>query len=598
MSVLFPPNYTKTFEEEKKRLPTPSHRHAAPSAPWPWIDIHDELDQEQLKSELPPVPELCDHTTCGGCWRGYPQSRFPNWTPGQVARSKIADAIVNYDQENPCIIYHVDVNTKGIFTDAAMIVAHDDQRDENWKTLITAKRPENNRVRALFIQNLSGPILQMLGAKYNIEPFFFSSSLNWIPSRYQENPQPKSGDHITITLTFLKTEQGRYSKRGSSTTSVNTIASSEDRLTLTEQMIDTQSPLRLRSSRRTLVLDLLSVHLIRNVEGSTIISYHPSIKNHPTTEANYLHDRIRFAGQSVYWQIIFQKCPDPTFVLLTFVWHALYAWDEALQHLYNHICWLETKVLTTSDMQLTQELHVIRAHHLHYSSLLEDFEKTVKFIQNTHNPAMDSDLISETERRESAKLLKRECENLLSEIDRLEMGRDMQDKRLKNVMNLSAIDTTVQVFSSVNINDSRQMQKMTEAAVKDSADEANRVPHHDLPAGILCRGKYPLTTMRFSLTSLQGIFGMNVDEISPGTKGTLAHYLAVALPLTIVTIWVIVAFQSKHIFPEGTGLVRRFAWPVQLCLTLLRDRLGREKNEIPISTAGVGKSVYDAPSIK
>ena len=43
-------------------------------------------------------------------------------------------------------------------------------------------------------------------------------------------------------------------------------------------------------------------------------------------------------GQSVYWQNIFQKSPDPTFVLLTFIWHTVYAWDEALEDLYNHIC--------------------------------------------------------------------------------------------------------------------------------------------------------------------------------------------------------------------------------------------------------------------
>ncbi len=29
------------FEEEYKRPTAPSHRHAAPSAPWPWIDIED-----------------------------------------------------------------------------------------------------------------------------------------------------------------------------------------------------------------------------------------------------------------------------------------------------------------------------------------------------------------------------------------------------------------------------------------------------------------------------------------------------------------------------------------------------------------------------
>ena len=45
-------------------------------------------------------------------------------------------------------------------------------------------------------------------------------------------------------------------------------------------------------------------------------------------------------GQSVYWQHMFQKSPDPTFVFLTFIWHALYAWDEALENLYEHICYL------------------------------------------------------------------------------------------------------------------------------------------------------------------------------------------------------------------------------------------------------------------
>lgn len=85
-------------------------------------------------------------------------------------------------------------------------------------------------------------------------------------------------------------------------------------------------------------------------------------------------------------------------------------------------------------MILTQELHVIRAHHLHYSSLLEDFQKTVEFIKRTYNPAMDS--VSQNERDYSAKLLVRECDNLLSEIDRLELGCKMQDRRLKNVMNL------------------------------------------------------------------------------------------------------------------------------------------------------------------
>ncbi|KAG5644686.1 hypothetical protein DXG03_007986 [Asterophora parasitica] len=161
---LYRPNFTKDFEA-KKQLPTPSHRHAAPSAPWPWIDIHDELDAEQLHSEKPPVPELCDHTTCEGCWKGYPQSRFPNWTKEQVERSKIADAVADYDKDRPCIIHHVDVNTSGFFTNASHVTANDADVEDTWNIIISEKRPKDNRVRALFLENLSGPVLQMLGAK-------------------------------------------------------------------------------------------------------------------------------------------------------------------------------------------------------------------------------------------------------------------------------------------------------------------------------------------------------------------------------------------------------------------------------------------------
>lgn len=101
----------------------------------------------------------------------------------------------------------------------------------------------------------------------------------------------------------------------------------------------------------------------------------------------------------------------------------------------------ETLVLDTSDMGLTRELHIIRAHHLHYSSLLEDFRKTVEFVQKTRNPALDA--LSEEDRKFSESLMTRECDNLISEIDRLEMGRRMQDKRLKNVMNLVCVCSAI-----------------------------------------------------------------------------------------------------------------------------------------------------------
>ncbi|KAK1225976.1 hypothetical protein PQX77_011044 [Marasmius sp. AFHP31] len=435
--------------------PPPSHRHSGPSAPWPWINIHDEVDVLQLASTLPPIPEACPHDDCDGkCWKGYPASRFPNWTPSQVKRSQI-QKVIDHPFERDCKIYAADVDTTGYFSNVGeprTVHKTEASASEFWHDIVHEKRPDNLRVRALFVDDMTGPVLQILGARYNIEPFFFSSSLSWIPTRFQEEVRPGKGDHITISLTFLRTMDDFLS--GTSTTS-STVTENP---AWSEEIIDTQAPLYLSSNAGCyLVLDLLSVHLIRNVEGNTIISYHHSGPD--ATSAQYLHERIRFAGQSVYWQSIFQKSPDPTFVLLTFIWHAMYAWDEALETLYNHICWLETTVLKTSNMQITRSLHIIRAHHLHYYSLLEDFRKAVLFVRHTPNPAMDSE--SEELRTFSKKLLEKECDTLLSEIGRLEMGRNMQDKRLKNVMNL--------VFSTVNIGDSRRMQDLTEAAVRDSA---------------------------------------------------------------------------------------------------------------------------------
>ena len=69
--------------------------------------------------------------------------------------------------------------------------------------LFNFQREHGIRVRVLFVDNMSGPVLQMLGTRcdcsllshthlinihfnrYEIEPFFYSSSINWLPSRYQ-----------------------------------------------------------------------------------------------------------------------------------------------------------------------------------------------------------------------------------------------------------------------------------------------------------------------------------------------------------------------------------------------------------------------------
>ncbi|KAF8809597.1 hypothetical protein BYT27DRAFT_7187347 [Phlegmacium glaucopus] len=538
----------RKFEEISNRIAPPSHRHAAPSAPWPWIDTQDEVNRVQLESSELPVPSLCDHQTCNDCWKGYPQSLFPNWTPAQVKKSKISIAIKHYRRNDPCIIHHVDVDENGYFRDADRYFTTEATIKEAWTRIVGTRVPDNIRVRAFFVENLSGPILQMLGTKYKIEPFFFSSSLNWIPSRFQEEVRPGLGDHITITLTFLRsvgnTDESVHSNAVIPTSSPPSpiVQSLNHTSHLVHEMIDTHTPLVLASSGRQLVLDLLSVHLLRKAKGSVIISYHPT-KDIPITTAQYLHQRIRFAGQSVYWQSMFQKSPDPTFVLLTFIWHTIYAWDEALEALYNHICIIEGKVVATTDFNLTQELHVIRAHLLHYSSLLEDLRKTVDFVQTTPNPALDS--LTPEELGPSRTLLERECDNILSEVDRLEKERSMQERRLSNVMNL--------VFSSLNILDSKQMQKMTEASMRDNTG-MKQIAY--------------LSMVFLPASFVANIFGMNIQEIVPGTKGSIAHYVVTTIAFTLVTVWVITAFQSRYIFRTGVTFWKRLGWPVFLLLRL------------------------------
>jgi len=220
----------------------------------------------------------------------------------------------------------------------------------------------------------------------------------------------------------------------------------------------------------------------------------------------------------------------------------LYAWDEALETLYKHFCWLESRVIITNDTELTYELHVIRAHLLHYTSLLEDFRKSVTFVRDVHNPAMDCDTISDTTRASDKALLIKESDNLLSEIHRLEMSRKMLDDRVQNVMHL--------VFASVNIGDSKAMKRLSY-----------------------------LTMIFLPASFVAGVFGMNVKELNDGTYGTLAHYFEATFPLTLATMWVVIAFQSRYVLSDpNASMWRKLLWPIAFFNSLI---FGRRKTLRP-----------------
>jgi len=550
--------------EDPPRIPEPSHRHGAPSGPWPFLDLNDPIDPEQLKNTDPSPPtQICDHldaAKCKGCWSGYPQSLFPNWTPAQQRRSQISKIVDR--STDTCVIRYVDVDEKGEFSPSEDLTVTSAGTDAHWQ-FMRQPRPEGTRLRAMFVENLSGPVLQMLGTKYNIEPFYFSSSIGWIPSRFQEELKPDKSDHITITLSFIRTMKNPSTVPPGAKSSYTSLKVEK------EQVIDTQTPLSIRSSGRILLPDLLALHMVRSPMNSTIISYHPS-QEHRTTTASWLHARLNAAGHSVYWNTIFKSHDDPTFIFLSILWYALYAWDEAFEVLYTHICWLEARVIDTNNMDHTQELHVIQAHLLHYASLLDDFRKSVKFVVDTPYPALnDPDLYSVEEKDRSIKLMGKECKNLLNEIDRLKTSQEMQSKRLTNVMRLG--------FNSVNMEDSKHMQKLTQATVKDS-EAMKQVAY--------------LTMFFLPASFAANVFGMNINEINPGSYGSTEKYLATAIPLTVLTIWVVVAFQYHPGHPQRAALREggaledgrnerwvnrsilwnifgRIAWPFMLGLDLL-----------------------------
>ena len=94
-----------------------------------------EIDRAQLDSNPPPFPGLCDHSECDNCWVGYPQSLFPDWTPIQLLRSKIPEAVSNYDRKVPCRVYHIDINSDGLFTNGGVLDVPEEKVYETWANL-------------------------------------------------------------------------------------------------------------------------------------------------------------------------------------------------------------------------------------------------------------------------------------------------------------------------------------------------------------------------------------------------------------------------------------------------------------------------------
>jgi hypothetical protein len=88
-----------------------------------------------------------------------------------------------------------------------------------------------------------------------------------------------------------------------------------------------------------LLPDFISLHMIRSLHSSTVISLH-SGRDYLTTTAESMYERFMLTGKSVYWSSIFERTQDATFLLLSILWYVMYAWDEVFEELYKHICFL------------------------------------------------------------------------------------------------------------------------------------------------------------------------------------------------------------------------------------------------------------------
>jgi hypothetical protein len=63
---------------------------------------------------------------------------------------------------------------------------------------------------------------------------------------------------------------------------------------------------------------------------------------------------------------------------------------------------------------------------------------------------------------------------------------------------------------------------------------------------------------------------MNIIELNPGGHFKLARFFETAVPLTLVTIWIIVAFQNRFILRDDRGSIwMKFLWPFVALNTLL-----------------------------
>jgi hypothetical protein len=65
---------------------------------------------------------------------------------------------------------------------------------------------------------------------------------------------------------------------------------------------------------------------------------------------------------------------------------------------------------------------------------------------------------------------------------------------------------------------------------------------------------------------------MNINSLEDATHGTWAHYLELAIPLTAVTVWIVVGLHGYRVGGDElhNNLLYRLQWPVHSAKRLMK----------------------------
>ena len=157
----------------------------------------------------------------------------------------------------------------------------------------------------------------------------------------------------------------------------------------------------------------------------------------------------------------------------------------------------------------------------------------------------------------------------------------------------------------MNLEDSRHTRSLSEASLRDGAGtpvaqlqdvmlvftgkdwsahshEADIIYDDDLLPCVVRFGEYTLDVgLGKVIYPLQSAFGMHLAILEDDTFGTVPHYLAVTIPLTLFTVWVMVALhrhRDRDQDPESDSLWQTLKWPLQALRRSFHDLKRKNKD--------------------